>query len=366
MKSIVFVILFVVVLVLHVYVFFRLWQMIPIDSLIGKVALISLFVILLSSFVLSIVAGQVLPSAVLTVLYKVGTAWFFFFVYLLIALLLIEILRILPFPSLHRYLQGSWIGIGVLTGVIVLIFSLGYVKYVHKQRVELNIAVNKEMKPLKIVALSDLHLGYGIGKAEFKGWIDLVNKEEPDIVLLAGDIIDNNLRPLYEQEMYSLFNQIQTKYGIFAVPGNHEYISGIDKSLEFLNKAGVVVLKDSVSLVDNQFYVVGRDDRSNEKRKSLDLLMLSLDHSKPIIVLDHQPFFLEEAEKNAVDLQLSGHTHHGQIWPISWITERMYELAHGYMKKGNTHIYVSSGIGIWGGKFRIGTQSEYVVINVKN
>jgi predicted MPP superfamily phosphohydrolase len=91
-----------------------------------------------------------------------------------------------------------------------------------------------------------------------------------------------------------------------------------------------------------------------------------LDKTKPIIVLDHQPYNLEDAEAAGIDLQLSGHTHRGQIWPISCITDAMYEKSHGYLKKGNSHIYVSSGLGLWGGKFRIGTQSEYVVIDLKS
>ena len=110
--------------------------------------------------------------------------------------------------------------------------------------------------------------------------------------------------------------------------------------------------------------IAGRDDRSNRRRKSVEQLMNGIDRSTYIIMLDHQPYHLEEAEQNGVDLQLSGHTHRGQVWPLNWVTKKMYECDYGQWQRGKTDYYVSSGLGIWGGKFRIGTDSEYVVINV--
>ena len=107
--------------------------------------------------------------------------------------------------------------------------------------------------------------------------------------------------------------------------------------------------------------IVGRDDLTNRRRLPLEHLMAEVDHNKYIILLDHQPFKLEQAEKARVDFQFSGHTHNGQIWPINLIARRMYENSWGLSYRGNTVYYVTSGMGIWGGKFRIGTQSEYVV-----
>ena len=109
---------------------------------------------------------------------------------------------------------------------------------------------------------------------------------------------------------------------------------------------------------------MGRDDRSNRKRKSVGQLMQGIDSTRYIILLDHQPYHLEEADQSGVDLQLSGHTHRGQVWPLNWVTRAMYESDYGAYKRGKTDYYVSSGIGIWGGKFRIGTDSEYAVITL--
>jgi len=150
------------------------------------------------------------------------------------------------------------------------------------------------------------------------------------------------------------------KAPVVACLGNHEYYAGQPNSLGFYEKAGIRLLRDEVLQMGN-LAIVGRDDRTNFKRKAVKALTAGIDSSKYVILLDHQPYHLEDAEQNGVDFQLSGHTHHGQVWPISWITESIYECAFGSHQRGNTRYYVSSGIGIWGGKFRIGTRSEYVV-----
>jgi predicted MPP superfamily phosphohydrolase len=334
----------------------------------GRVLLVALGVVALSSFVLVQVAGDYFSLTLAALMYRVGASWFFIFIYLLIIFLLLELARVTGLFPVARLMYGSWCGAGVLAGALALVLTWGYIVYLNKARVELSLTVNKEVgaeRSLKIVAISDLHLGYGIGRKEFEQWIELINKEKPDIVLIAGDAIDNSIRPLREQGIAESFKQIHTNYGIYASPGNHEYIAGISNSLAFLREAGVTVLRDSVALINDAFYIVGRDDRANSARKSVEELTDTLDKSKPLILLDHQPYNLEQAERNGIDLQISGHTHHGQVIPLSWITEMIYEKAHGYLKKGNSHIYVSSGLGLWGGKFRIGTRSEYVVIHLK-
>jgi len=118
-------------------------------------------------------------------------------------------------------------------------------------------------------------------------------------------------------------------------------------------------------LVDSSFYIIGREDRSTPSRKTISELVKNLDKTKPLILLDHQPFHLEEAEDNNIDFQFSGHTHNGQFVPGVFFVNKMYELGYGFMKKGNTNYYVSSGLGLWGPQYRIGTQSELVVINFR-
>lgn len=156
--------------------------------------------------------------------------------------------------------------------------------------------------------------------------------------------------------------------GVYAVTGNHEYIGGIEQSLAYLKTIHVKVLLDTVVTLPNGVQIVGRNDRSadrgvNGQKPLADLLQLA-NHQRPIIVMNHQPYNLKEASDLNVDLHLSGHTHHGQIWPINYITQAMFELSWGYLKKGNTHFYVSSGYGTWGPAVRLGNRQEVVIFDI--
>ena len=361
-----FIIMICLILGANSYVFFRIWNLIPAGNILRPISLVLGIVAVSSMFIAILTAGS-LPSAVTSFLYILGSSWFFIMLYLLMLFLLLDIGRLVHLLP-KSFLLGNWMVLGGITALLTIIFTIGYITYQKKDRVELNLDVPAGVSldnPLKIVALSDVHIGYTIGKKELARWVELINAENPDIVLIAGDITDNNVRPLIEQDMASVFRQIRSKYGVYACAGNHEYIGGLAETLAFEKKAGITVLRDSAVLIDNNFYIVGRDDRTNTQRESIGGLVDTLDRTKPVILLDHQPYHLEEAEENGITLQISGHTHDGQVWPVSMITRSMYEVSHGYKKKKDTHIYVSSGIGIWGGKFRIGTRSEYVVINLE-
>jgi hypothetical protein len=249
----------------------------------------------------------------------------------------------------------------------------------------------KVTRPLKLVLMSDLHLGYHNGRQEFAKWVDKVNAEQPDLVLIGGDIIDISVRPLIEEGVAEEF--LRLKAPVYACLGNHEYYSGEPRAQQFYLDAGIHLLRDSVVTLPDygNLTIIGRDDRTNVGRKSvaelvptpnpsrgeggLDTLSTAEANQTPLpsggvgggflLLLDHQPYHLERTAAAGVDFQFSGHTHYGQVWPISWIEDAIYECAYGSLTKGNTRIYVSSGIGIWGGKFRIGTQSEYVVLMLK-
>jgi hypothetical protein len=155
---------------------------------------------------------------------------------------------------------------------------------------------------------------------------------------------------------------------VIAITGNHEYIGGVEDAYKYLTEHGITVLRDASTKVADSLYVVGREDLSKKSfargtRKPLHEVMADVDRSWPIILMDHQPFRLNEAAENGVDLQLSGHTHHGQLWPFHFITRKMYEVSWGYKKKGETHYYVSCGVGTWGPPVRIGNKPE--IVNIK-
>ena len=193
-------------------------------------------------------------------------------------------------------------------------------------------------------------------------------EENPDLVLLPGDVFDEDIGPVIKENLGETLRTIKSKHGVIAITGNHEYIGGEEAACRYLRDHGITVLRDSSIRIDGLCTVVGREDISirqfaGKQRKSLDDLMKDVDTSLPIILLDHQPFHLEEAEDHGVDLQLSGHTHHGQLWPFNYVSSRIFEVSWGYKKKGNTHVYVSCGVGTWGPPVRTGNTPE--IVNVK-
>jgi predicted MPP superfamily phosphohydrolase len=348
----------------NVYVFWRLWHLIPASAPALRVAALVVGIALTASFFVGMAArGANVPVWLVAILYRVGTAWIMIFLYLSIAFAIGDLLRLVRLVPSSLMLENWW-SLGILAGVLIVVFTAGNIVYHNKKRVEIALTAEVE-RPLKIVAVSDMHLGFGIGRSELAAWVDMINRERPDAVIIAGDAIDTSTRPLWQGDYAAELRRLDAPWGVFAVPGNHEYISGIDESLRFLEHAGVKVLRDSVTLIAGNVAIVGRDDATNSARKSIAELTGRLFDDQTTILVDHQPHRLEEAAAARIDLQISGHTHRGQIWPATWITDRIFERSHGSYQKGGTLYYISQGLGIWGGKFRIGSRSEYVVVELR-
>ncbi|HSV98259.1 MAG TPA: metallophosphoesterase [Spirochaetota bacterium] len=261
----------------------------------------------------------------------------------------------------------------VLIGALLTV-TAGYVNAAILRVRTLDITLSKTTIPhggVRIALATDIHLGVIIGNSRLERLVNKINDIKPDVILLAGDIVDEDLAPVIEQNLGETLRGLRAKYGVYAVTGNHEYIGGVEDAVHYLEKHGIIVLRDNAVLIDGKFYVVGRDDRSKagftgEKRKPLNDIISGLDKRLPIILMDHQPFQLDEAVANGIDLQLSGHTHHGQMWPFNHITSAVYEISHGYVQKGDTHVYVSSGSGTWGPPVRVGTRPEIVQIRINH
>ncbi len=341
------------------YSFWHVWQILPLSTpwkIVVLVVLAACVACLFFNFPRGKMDSWPLPLSITA--YQVGTSSLFILLYAVIIFLLLDVgrlLHIVPASLLH----DSWKGTLSIAALLVAVFSYGYFHYMHKVRQPVEMTTGKTLeKPLKIVMVSDLHIGYHNRLDELNRWVDLINKENPDLILIGGDIIDGHMRPINEMNMAQSFRHLNAP--IVACTGNHEFFVGIPHARDFYKQAGITLLRDEVLTIKG-INIVGRDDRSNRKRKSLAELMKAVDKTKYTILLDHQPFHLEEAERNGVDFQFSGHTHQGQLWPISWITNAIYEDSWGPLRKGDTQYYVSSGLGIWGAKFRIGTISEYIV-----
>ncbi|MBM7095431.1 metallophosphoesterase [Bacillus sp. H-16] len=218
---------------------------------------------------------------------------------------------------------------------------------------------------LKIGMASDMHFGTLSGKTHLRRLINELNKMEADVIVLPGDIIDDSPDVFQKKNMGPLMKELKATYGVYGILGNHEYYGRkVTEILNELGRSGVTMLTDEVTEVAGSFYLIGRRDRTEKNRKPVEELIGGLDLSKPVILLDHQPFELERAEKAGADLMLSGHTHRGQMYPNNWITRRMYEVDWGYLKKDTLHTIVSSGFGFWGPPLRLGSRSEVVEIVV--
>jgi predicted MPP superfamily phosphohydrolase len=220
------------------------------------------------------------------------------------------------------------------------------------------------------VMVSDIHLGVIVDNARLEAMVHKINELNPDIVFLVGDTIDEDVRRFINEKMAEGLRKLNPQYGVFAVLGNHEYLgSDSELAIEQLQQSGITVLRDEYQLVNQQFYIVGRDDPTSAKttgRKRLELsaVMQGVDTTLPVILLDHQPFKLTEGQLNGVDLQFSGHTHRGQFFPNNFITSRMFEIDWGYLRKDNYQVIVSCGFGTWGPPIRIGNTPEIVDVMI--
>jgi hypothetical protein len=235
----------------------------------------------------------------------------------------------------------------------------------------LDLSIEKKvegMKTVNIVVASDIHLGTIVGRHRLDQIVDNINGLNADVVLLPGDIVDEDLAPVIRQNLGEALRNIKARFGVYAVTGNHEYIGGAKQACDYLTEHNVIVLRDQAVKVNGSFFLVGREDRSRnqftgERRKALEELMADVDKKYPVILMDHQPFRLQEAASQSVDVQLSGHTHHGQLWPVNFIIKAIYEVGWGYKKVANTHVYVSNGVGTWGPPVRIGNRPE--ILNIR-
>lgn len=351
-------IILALVAVLTGYVSWHLWRITPIGWPL-KLTVMGLFLLWMASFFVGFFALERFPIRVATVWYEVSNTWLIAFLYLLIVFLVADIAslcHLLP----KTVLKDSMTGLLSAFGIVAILLILGGLQYHHKYREELTITTTKPIeKPLTIVLASDLHIGYHNRKAELARWVNLINAESPDLVLIGGDIIDRSLRPVLEGNYAEEFRRIEAP--VYTILGNHEYFSQLEQAEGFFKDAGIVLLKDSVAHFKG-VDVIGRNDRMARRRARVKDLSSGLKGFT--ILLDHQPYHLEDAENAGIDFQFSGHTHRGQVWPISWITDALYEKSWGHHQRGNTRYYISSGLGIWGPKIRIGSHSEYLVLHL--
>ncbi|RHO84866.1 metallophosphoesterase [Ruminococcus sp. AF41-9] len=293
-------------------------------------------------------------------------------------------LKNVAFPG--RELLFSNVGtavVGAVCAVIITTVSIyGMINAGNIQTTKYDISIDKKagkLDSLNVVLIADLHLGYNIGCRHMEKMVERINAQNPDLVVVAGDIFDNEYEALENPDrLAAILRGIQSKYGVYACYGNHDIqekiLAGFTfggkekkessvKMDEFLEKSGITLLRDEYVLIDDSFYLYGRPDyerpgRGIDERKSPQEITEDLDLSLPVLVIDHEPRELQELADAGVDADLCGHTHDGQLFPGNLTIKLMWENACGYLKKGNMHSIVTSGVGLFGPNMRVGTKSE--------
>lgn len=331
---------------------------------------------------LSLYIALLLPHGYIKkILNIIGNYYLGIMIYVVITLILLFIINLVFKKSINNNIR-------IIEGFITVIFVIFITIYgninssiIHTTKYEVSINKKSNLKELKIVMVADMHLGYNKGLKLVKDMVSKINKEKPDIVLMAGDIFDNDYDALDKPElMIKELKKIKTKYGVYSVYGNHDVKESIilgftfqDKKQKysdtrmdkFLKRSNIKILDDEYVLIDD-IYIYGREDYAKYKnRKSVNQMIKTMDTSKPIIVVDHQPKELDKLSKTKVDLDLSGHTHDGQIFPLSLLVKLVYKNSCGIKKFNNMTSIVTSGVGLYGPNMRVLTKAEITSIKVK-
>jgi predicted MPP superfamily phosphohydrolase len=382
MKTWSFLIFFSVVLIIYAaincYILKRGLQALA-QAGIYRTVFLYFFLFLMASYPVGRILEQFFRNSVTEYLVIIGAFYLAIMVYGFLFLIIIDVLRLGNhlfhfFPSVieKNPLKSAEISTYIISAIIIIIVFVGHLNTLFPRIHTLDIRIQKPangIEKLTVAVVSDVHLGTVIQANHLERIVNKINQINPDIVLLPGDIVDEDVAPVIEQNMAEKIQKLNPRYGIYAITGNHEYFSGVEKAVAYLEKAGVRVLQDDFVKVADAFYVIGRKDRMAERmtggRKELKDIMEGIDRSLPLIMMDHQPYELDKAKENGVDLQLSGHTHHGQLFPFNYVTRALYELSWGYLKKGATHYYVSCGVGTWGPPVRTSSRPEVVQIKIK-
>ncbi|NLW10569.1 MAG: metallophosphoesterase [Clostridiaceae bacterium] len=367
---------------LHVYVGVRGWQ--AFGSFVNMplyVTTVAFLGLLYPAAFITLDQGREskpLPKAIA----YLGYYWAAFFFYAVMAVLTIDFFRLINKVSMSKLeallpdsfpsnLPAAGISVVFFVGFLLAIGTL-MARFPRVRRYTVKLA--KELKldrPLKVVVLSDIHYGSLVSSADLNIMSKAVNDLEPDVVLLAGDIIDNSLDLIRKTPFSDQISKLQAKYGVFGVLGNHEYANADpDETIELFEQAGIRMLKDQTIRLADSFYLAGRNEKRSEfsgllGQKSPNELLGELDHELPIIMMQHQPNDLPMLELAGADVSVAGHTHRGQMFPLNLLSRKKYEHSFGYQKIGRLQNIVSSGYGTWGPPIRLGSRSEIVLLEIE-
>ena len=327
-------------------------------------------------------------------LFKIGAYWLGISLYLILYVALIDLLRWI-YSKVFKDKYNDFYARTICTLLIIVLTGAtsiyGIINAKIVRTTEYEITINKDggnFKEMTIAMFGDPQFGYNIGEYHLKQAVDIINKNDVDIVCVVGDIFDNQYSAIKNPDkLIDLFNQIKSKYGMYAVLGNHDVEEPIlcgftfndddlenklasKEMLDFIKKSGMVLLYDENVIINDSVNLYGRADQErpnlgNITRKESGDIFKEVDTTKPLFVLDHEPREYDELEKAGVDLMMAGHTHDGQLWPTKIATDIIWENPYGLWVKNAFHAITTSGLGLFGPNMRVGTIAEVCIIHVK-
>lgn len=343
---------------------------------------------------LSPVIAFLLPkSAVAIVIRRISTYWIGIMLYSLLYVVLFDLLRLIAkhtkLKNTLLFSRGSVISIGsvvVACAVATCLYGIFNARNIKVN--EYSVTVNKSCgsdKHLKAVLVADLHMGYAIGVDHITNMVEKINQQDADIVIIAGDIFDNSYDGMDDPEgIKAQLKSIKSKYGVYAVYGNHDIDEKIlmgftfdwggkqlhnEKMTNFMKECNIKLINDESVLINDEFYLVGRRDTDKPgtedgTRAEISELTKDLDKTKPIFVLSHEPDELQETADAGADIDFSGHTHDGQLFPGNLTIGLFWENPCGMIKKDNMYSIVTSGVGVYGTFMRVGTDAEICSVDI--
>lgn len=313
-------------------------------------------------------------------------SWVFYGVSMIFAIFILSVFTMLfadivlvvtkfitPLNFIFEFLRSHKLGMGVAIILLVMAqFAIGLYA-ANKPRVTHYTFKNPDVaQNFRIVQLADLHITTFTSRDRMERLVEKVNELKPDLIVITGDIIDNELKPYLDKNMKDIFINFKSNYGVYAVLGNHDYYGGdAEEAMVEFAASGMTMLRDTAVEIDDLGIVLaGRDDLHSgaytlKPRMPLADIINGFDSAKPLIVLNHQPLEAEDAMRNNAFLELAGHTHNGQIFPVNIIVKYMYPTAWGVWNKNNYNLLVSCGTGTWGLPVRTSSYSEIVVIDIE-
>lgn len=361
-------------ILMNFYIFNRIYKYLKIKIKFNK---IGFWIYILTSILISslFIISFIYQNRFLKIL---SNYWFGIMIYLLMFTILMDIYILIRG---REYRDKNYFRINsIFYGLCLVLLIYGFINANIIRTKYYDIKINKNINDLKIALISDIHLGYNTNISYIEKMVEKIDRENPDIIIIAGDIFDNDYNSIKNPELYiKAFNKLRSTYGTYAAFGNHDTEEKIlggftfegERSYSnfenFLEKSNIKLLSDE-SILINDFYLIGRKDGHKPfdyHRMNIESLIKDLDQSKPLIVIDHEPNGLLEMRDNNIDLVLSGHTHNGQLFPLNLFVGLFNENSYGVKKLNNTYDLVTSGIGVWGPKMRTFTSSEIVIINLK-